>query len=30
MDWEIGHAEVKPDRLGGAYLVEPDAATARR
>lgn len=24
MDWEIGHAEVKPDRLGGAYLVEPE------
>jgi len=24
LDWEIGHAEVKPDRLGGAYLVEPE------
>lgn len=24
LDWEIGHAQVKPDRLGGAFLVEPE------
>ena len=23
LDWEIGHAQVEPDRMGGASLIEP-------
>jgi phage terminase large subunit-like protein len=24
LDWEIGHAQAAPDRLGGTYLIEPE------